>query len=229
MPDISEIALLISVWALPILLAVTLHEAAHAYAARWLGDDTAHVLGRTTLNPLKHIDPVGTILLPGFLVVSGSGFIIGYAKPVPVNFARLKPYRLGVALVALAGPAANILICLAAALALYLLPLFPTETGRWFAQNMENALIMNALLAAFNMLPLPPLDGGRVLMAALPPAYARMLAPLERRGLFIVLGLALILPALTAALGMRFNPVGDWTRAGMDIIVNVVLTVTGFI
>ena len=116
MPDMSQFALLVSVWALPILLAVTLHEAAHAYAAYWLGDDTAYVLGRTSLNPLKHVDPIGTIVLPAVLVLSGSGFISGYAKPVPVRFRRLRPYRLGVALVALAGPAANIVICLMAAL-----------------------------------------------------------------------------------------------------------------
>ena len=114
MTDFENIAYQVSVWALPVLLAITLHEAAHAYAANWLGDDYAHRHGRTSLNPLKHIDPFGTLLLPGLLIATGAGFIIGYAKPVPVRFDRLKPRRLGIALVAVAGPAANILLALIA-------------------------------------------------------------------------------------------------------------------
>ncbi len=228
MTDIAQIAYLTSVWALPILLAITLHEAAHAYAAYWLGDDFAHRNGRTSLNPLKHIDPFGTILLPALLLISNAGFIIGYAKPVPVLFARLRPLRLGMALVAAAGPGANILIALIAAVLLHLAPIAPAPVGPWLAENLNNALLINALLAAFNLLPIPPLDGGRILMAALPRTVAERFAGLERGGIFIVLGLALIAPMLAREFGFNFNPISDWVRGGAGIILDAVYYLTGW-
>lgn len=228
MPDLAQIAYLASIWALPILLAITFHEAAHAYAAYWLGDDLAHRNGRTSLNPLKHIDPFGTLLLPGLLLATQAGFIIGYAKPVPVLFERLRPVRLGAALVAGAGPAANVLLALIAAILTYITPILPDVVGPWFAANLQNAIIVNALLAAFNLLPVPPLDGGRILMAALPPSVAARFAPYERIGILVVLGLALIAPMLAAQAGIRFNPIADWARGGATIILDFVSAVTGW-
>ena len=228
MPDLGQIAYLTSIWALPILLAITLHEAAHAYAAYWLGDDLAHRNGQTSLNPLKHIDPFGTIILPALLLIANAGFIIGFAKPVPVLFGRLRPLRLGIALVAAAGPAANIVLALIAALLLHLIEFAPDSVAPWLEENLNNALIINALLAAFNLLPVPPLDGGRILMAALPPRYAERLAPFERMGIFIVLGAALLLPMLSREFGFAFNPIADWALGGANIILDIVLTMTGW-
>ncbi len=228
MPDFGQIAYLASIWALPILLAITFHEAAHAYAAYWLGDDFAHRNGRTSLNPLKHIDPFGTLLLPALLLITQAGFIIGYAKPVPVLFERLRPVRLGTALVAIAGPAANVILALIAAILLHVAPVLPETLGPWFAANLHNAMIINALLAAFNLLPVPPLDGGRILMAALPPPVAARFAPYERVGILVVLGLALVAPMLAAEAGIRFNPIADWARGGATIILDVVRTMTGW-
>ena len=141
MNEFAEIGYQVSVWALPVLLAITFHEAAHAYAAYWLGDDLAHRNGRTSLNPLKHIDPFGTLLLPGLLLATSAGFIIGYAKPVPVLFARLNPERLGIALVAIAGPAANVLLALLAAILLHVAPMFPDPISRRFPRPMSLARI----------------------------------------------------------------------------------------
>ncbi|MEQ9125553.1 MAG: site-2 protease family protein, partial [Alphaproteobacteria bacterium] len=172
--------------------------------------------------------PFGTVLLPALLIISGAGFIIGYAKPVPVFFSRLKPQRLGSAMVAAAGPAANVLIALIAAILLYVAPLAPGPVDSWLVANLDNALTINALLAAFNLLPIPPLDGGRILMSALPGDLARRFAPFERAGLLIVIALALIVPMLAREFGVDFNPVGAWARAGASIILDFVLGITGW-
>src|SRR3954467_14962820 len=148
----------LSVWVLPLLLAITFHEAAHAFVAYRLGDDTAWKLGRVSFNPLRHIDPFGTLVLPAILLLARSPFLFGYAKPVPVNFRALRNPRIGMVLVALAGPATNIALALFAAAAFHLLPLVPASAAQWVADNLKNTVVVNVVLAVFNMLPIPPLD-----------------------------------------------------------------------
>lgn len=185
----------VSVWALPVLFAVTLHEAAHGYVALRFGDDTALRAGRISLNPLRHVDPFGTVLLPLLLlVVSGGRFLFGFAKPVPVDFARLGNPRRDMVLVAAAGPAANLGMALAAGALLHATVLFPPSAAEWLIQNLNNAIFINLLLAVFNMLPVPPLDGGRVAVGLLPDLAARPLARLEPVGIFVVLGGIFLLP-----------------------------------
>ena len=168
-----------STWVLPVLVAVTLHEAAHGFVAHRLGDDTAYREGRVTFNPLKHIDVFGTILMPAVLLLVRSPVVFGYAKPVPVNFHALRHPRRDMVLVAIAGPGINIALAIAAALLFHLVAYLPSEAAPWVAQNLRNALLINVVLAVFNMLPLPPLDGGRVAVGLLPNFLALPLARLE--------------------------------------------------
>lgn len=208
--SLEEFLYQLSVWALPLLLAVGCHEAAHGWAAWKLGDDTARRLGRVTLNPVRHIDPFGTLLLPGLLLATGAPFLIGYAKPVPVDFSRLQPVRLGMALVAVAGPAANLALCVLSLVVLQALGWAPEFPGRdWVAETGRKSVILNAVLAVFNMLPVPPLDGGRILTALLPARIASRLARLERGGIVLILLVLFVLPWLLSRAGIGFNPV-DW-------------------
>lgn len=195
----------ISVWALPLLFAITLHEAAHAWTAWKLGDNTAKKLGRVSFNPLTHIDPFGTVILPLILLVSGSGFMFGYAKPVPVNFNQLNNPRRDGVLVALAGPGANIFLLIMAALLLNIVALIPDFMSDWFRQNMINMIIINAILAVFNMLPIPPLDGGRVAVGILPYPLARPLSRLEPYGMLIILMALFIIPIGGRYIGLNLN------------------------
>ena len=162
----------LSVWALPLIIAITFHEAAHGFVAHALGDDTAFKLGRVSFNPVRHIDPVGTLVMPAILLLTHSPFLFGYAKPVPVNFRALRAPRSGMVLVALAGPATNIALALAAAAAFHGLDYLPANSAQWVADNLKNALVINVVLAIFNMLPIPPLDGGTVLAGLLPERFA---------------------------------------------------------
>jgi Zn-dependent protease len=217
----------ISVWALPALIAITFHEAAHGFVARLLGDDTAWRLGRVTFNPLKHIDPVGTILLPALLLFLRSPFLFGYAKPVPINFRALHNPRRDMVLVAAAGPVINILLALLAALMFYLVGYLPETAARWAADNLRNALIINVILAVFNLLPLPPLDGGRIAVGLLPKPLAAPLAGLEPYGMIILIGLLFILPMIGAQMGLDLNVVSQSISAVTGAVIRVILSMTG--
>jgi Zn-dependent protease len=214
-------------WVLPIVFAITLHEAAHGYVAWRLGDDTARRLGRVTFNPIKHIDPVGTVILPGLLLLMSAPFLFGYAKPVPVNFRALRNPRRDMVLVALAGPGSNIAMALGAALLFHLAVLVPSVTGEWLQQNLLNALLINVVLAVFNMLPLPPLDGGRVAVGLLPAVLARPLARLERYGILVLIGALFILPMIGDRLGQDLN-IFRWLVGGpVYAVIDLILTITG--
>ncbi len=180
----------IAVWAVPVLLAITVHEASHGYAARALGDRTAEALGRLSLNPIRHIDPVGTILVPGILLVLG-GFLFGWAKPVPVNMRNLAHPRRDMALVAIAGPLSNLLMALGWGLLLKLALTMGGTDGVWIGvRAMAVAgIVINLILMVLNLLPLPPLDGGRVLTGLLPERWASRLDRIEPYGLLILIAL----------------------------------------
>ena len=201
-----EIAYLLSIWAIPVLLAITMHEAAHGYVAWRLGDPTAMRAGRVTANPLKHIDPVGTLLLPGLLLLIRAPFLFGFAKPVPVDFSKLRKPKRDMVLVAIAGPASNILLAILSALLIGLGNILPASAGLWLVNNLENSIIINLLLAIFNLIPLPPLDGGRVAVGLLPRSLGWRLAKLEKFGLFILLGLLFVVPMLMKEIGVVFDP-----------------------
>jgi Zn-dependent protease len=212
-------------WVLPVIFAITFHEAAHGFVARRLGDDTAWREGRVTFNPLKHIDPFGTVLLPALLFVT-SGFLFGYAKPVPVNFARLHNPRRDMVLVALAGPVTNILLAIASALLFYALVIAPAGVAEWLGRNLINSLRINAVLCVFNMLPLPPLDGGRVAVGLLPDSLARPLARVEPYGMLILLLLLAVSFAATQG-GFGINPLAWLVFIPAQALIGVILTITG--
>lgn len=217
----------LSVWVIPLLIAITFHEAAHGAVAHRLGDDTAFRLGRVSFNPLKHIDPFGTVLLPGILLLSHSPFLFGYAKPVPVNFRNLNHPRLEMVWVALAGPVTNILLALAAAATFHALPLVPADYAKWVADNLKNSLVINAVLAVFNMMPIPPLDGGRVAVGLLPNFIAYPLARLEPYGMLILLGALILLPLLGAQLGLNLDVISVILRTLTGYVLGAVLFLTG--
>ena len=216
-----------SIWAIPVLLAITLHEAAHGWAAAKLGDPTARLMGRVTLNPFAHVDLVGTILIPLALLLMSAPFLFGYAKPVPVNFSRLRNPRRDMALVAAAGPASNILLAVLGALALHAVPILPDSAVVWAAEMLQRLVLLNLILAVFNMLPIPPLDGGRILVSILPDWAAWKVARLERMGLFIIIGVLFLLPYLAGELGYDFNIAGTLIWVPVEFLMSVIATLTG--
>jgi Zn-dependent protease len=212
----------------PVVLAVTLHEAAHGFVAYRLGDDTAWQAGRVTFNPLKHIDLFGTIILPAILLLSSSGrFMFGYAKPVPVNFRRLNHPRQDMVWVAAAGPGTNVVLAIASSLLLYGVGLMPANSAEWVATNLWNSIEFNALICVFNMLPLPPLDGGRVAVGLLPDALAFPLARLERYGMLILLMLLFVLPFVGEQTGYNLNIFRWLVIPPADAVIRFVLAITG--
>ncbi len=187
----NEIIQTIAIYALPVIFAITMHEAAHAYAAKYFGDLTAYSQGRMSLNPVRHIDPIGTILIPLALALLHSPFIFGYAKPVPVDFSRLRNPKKQMAWVALAGPLANLVMAF-----LWMLSYFVLQSAGiaevFFLEVADAGVKINLILFAFNLFPLPPLDGGLIMTSILPSRYAFRFARIEPYGFFIVLGLMML-------------------------------------
>ena len=231
MPSIEYVLYLVSVWALPLLLAITLHEAAHGLVAWRLGDDTAYRQGRVTLNPLRHVDPFGTVILPALMLLVtsrlGAPFVFGFAKPVPVTFARLRNPRWSMVLVALAGPAANIALALASALLAHGLGFLPGSIAPWAAANLQNSIWINVILAVFNLLPVPPLDGGRIAIGVLPYRLALPIARLERFGFAIIIGLLFVLPLIGREIGRDLDLLAPLIVSTAAALAHAILLVTG--
>lgn len=189
--DFANIIQTIAVYALPVLFAITVHEAAHGYVARHFGDNTAWLLGRVTLNPIKHIDPVGTIVMPLVLYIATAGtFLFGYAKPVPVRFGHLRNPKRHMVWVALAGPGANLVQAILWGVLFYLLQ-GTGLTEDFFLKMCRAGLLVNVVMFVFNLFPLPPLDGGRILVGLLPHKQAELLSRIEPWGFFVVMALIL--------------------------------------
>ena len=213
--DIANLIQTVAIYALPVLFAITVHEAAHGYVARYFGDNTAYALGRVTLNPLKHIDPVGTILMPLMLYIATSGtFLFGYAKPVPVRFGNLRNPKRDMVWVALAGPLSNLIQALLWGIGFYFLQgAGITET--FFIKMCQAGILVNVVMFVFNLFPLPPLDGGRVLVGLLPYKQAMLVSRIEPWGFFVVM--ALVLAGVLSTYWMR--PLMELTYGFLQIVL----------
>lgn len=202
----------IVIWAIPVLLAVTLHEVAHGWTARALGDHTAQMLGRLSLNPLKHVDPLGTIIVPAVLLLLHSPFLFGWAKPVPVAMRNMRHPRRDMAIVAAAGPASNLVMAIAWAVVLKIVVLQGVASGAWLgiAAMAQAGMLINLVLFIFNLIPIPPLDGGRVVAGFLPEQAARRFDGIERYGLII-----LVLLLATGVFGTVLGPPMDFSYSAL--------------
>ena len=217
----------VSVWVLPLVIAITFHEAAHGFVAHHFGDNTAWERGRVSFNPLRHIDPFGTLIMPAILLLSHSPFLFGYAKPVPVNLRALRHPRIDMVWVALAGPATNIALALIAAAAFHVVDYLPANAGEWLAANLRNAVVINVILAIFNMLPIPPLDGGRVAVGLLPRVLAYPLSRLEPFGMLILIGILILLPLAGSQFGLNLDVISEILRTATGFVLHLILAVTG--
>ena len=217
----------VSVWVLPLVIAITFHEAAHGFVAHRLGDNTAFDLGRVSFNPLRHIDPFGTLMMPAILLMAHSPFLFGYAKPVPVNFRALRSPRIDMVWVALAGPATNIALALLAAAAFHVVDFMPANAAQWLTDNLKNAVVINVILAIFNMLPIPPLDGGRVAVGLLPRMLAVPLSRLEPFGMLILIGILILLPLTGSQFGLNLDVISAILRTSTGFVIQLILAVTG--
>jgi Zn-dependent protease len=231
---VSDLILQLALAVIPAILAITLHEAAHGYAALALGDDTARLAGRLSLNPLRHVDRTGTILLPGFLLIAQLltigrvEFMFGWAKPVPIGAWKFRNPRGGMAIVAAAGPAANFFLAWLGGLALYLVPGAPAGGAEAVIQQLlVNFILFNLVLGLFNLLPIPPLDGGRIVVGILPAPLAMRWARMERAGILIVLLGVFLLPTMARQFGYNFDPFRQALGAVLPWALRVVLFLSG--
>ena len=221
--DISNLIQTVLIYALPVLFAITVHEAAHGYAARHFGDNTAYMMGRITLNPLKHIDPLGTIVMPLLLYFATSGaFLFGYAKPVPVQFGNLRNPKRDMIWVALAGPGVNFIQAFLWGVLLYVLQ-GSGVTETFFLKMAQGGILVNLVMFAFNLFPLPPLDGGRILVGLLPYRQAEMVSRIEPWGFFIVM--ALVLSGIVSTLWLQ--PLMAVSYALLDVLLMPITLIFG--
>jgi Zn-dependent protease len=223
----ADLLFKISIWLIPGIIAITFHEAAHGFVASKLGDDTALRANRVTFNPFRHIDPFGTLLLPGLLLLLRAPFLFGWAKPVPVNFFKLRNPKRDMVWVAAAGPGINVLLAFVSALLIHTVPLLPAFVGGWWYANLRISVEFNLILAIFNMIPLPPLDGGRVAVGLLPHALARPLAQLERVGMLILIVALFLIPFAAGELGYQFNPIAWLLLPPFSLLYDAVVTMAG--
>ena len=209
------------------LISLSFHEAAHGYVANLLGDDTAKKLGRVTLNPFKHIDRFGTVILPMLLIIIKSPFIFGWAKPIPVKFHRLKNPLRDMVFVAIAGPVTNIILAVVAALILSMMYNFGLLNDSWLVHTCTNFFLIYIILAVFNMRPIPPLDGGRVAVGLLPKYFSYQLAKLERYGFFIIIAGLFILPLIGQKIGIPLEPIHWFIQSVSNFLINIIAIITG--
>lgn len=216
-----------STWILPVLLAITMHEVAHGFVAWHLGDDTAYKMKRVSCNPLRHIDPMGTVILPTLLIILGAPFLFGWARPVPVAFHRLRSPRSGMILVALAGPTINFCLAIIAALLVHGIIHMPDDSQAWALFNVQHTIQLNIMLTLFNMIPLPPLDGGRVVIGLLPQRLSKHIARFEKHGMLLLLILLFIVPTVGHQFGENWNLLAWLLGSPATILYDLILRGTG--